>query len=213
MADKKVEPVAQDGPGDQESVSGQALTQAQLIDAVVKTGRHFQSVIDIGRELERVGNIRQSEKEATVSLNKALAALGDASLDYANAKEKLAIVSKDLAEKEAIRAKWDESVTAHQSELFALQEQIHALKLQGEEAQKRQESAEAAAQAMAKRILDSANTVKLQATKAKQEAKEEVAAQKEELAKGRTELAELQEKIAAAKTQIQNVFTGFGAGL
>lgn len=210
MANKKAD--QGENIGDQESVGGRALTQAELIDAVIKTGRHFQSVIDIGRELERVGNIRQSEKEATVSLNKALAALGDASLDYANVKEKLEAVSKDLAEKDAIRAKWDESVAVHQSELFSLQEQIHALKVRGEEAKKAQESAEAAAQAMAKRILDSANAVKLQATEAKREAKEEVAAQKEELAKGRAELADLQEKIAAAKAQIQNVFTGFGSG-
>jgi chromosome segregation ATPase len=211
MANKKAD--QGENIGDQESVGGRALTQAELIDAVVKTGRHFQCVIDIGRELERVGNIRQSEKEATVSLNKALSALGDASLDYANVKEKLEAVSKDLAEKDAIRAKWDESVTAHQSELFSLQEKIHGLRVHGEDLERKHEASEEAAYAMAKKILDSANAVKLQATEAKREAKEEVAAQKEELAKGRAELAELQEKIAAAKAQIQNVFTGFGAGL
>ena len=79
-----------------------------------------------------------------------------------------------------------------------------------EKLEKDQAESADAANAMAKKILDSANAVKLQATEVKRLAKEEVDALKKELSAGRAELAEVQEKLTAAKAQIQNVFSGFG---
>jgi chromosome segregation ATPase len=193
------------------------MTPAERIDSVIKAGRYFQCVIDIGRDLERIGNIEQAEAEANASLARTKAELEATNGNVSTAKERLAEVSAQIAEREAeyrrledMRAGWDKAIKDHEGEIAAMIRHKEDLVLRTAELEKESDDKLKGVNAKAEKIIADANKVKAEAAEERKAAKDELAIVSGQVKTARDDLADIQAKIAAAKAQIQSMFGGFG---
>lgn len=186
------------------------MTQTERVDTVVRAGRLFQCVIDIGKDLERIGNIEQTEKEAQARLEKVQSELETVTGNVSALTAQLSELNKEISEKNAIREGWAKEIDVHEDKIASLLARQDGVIMRSGTAEKDAEAKVAAAKSRADKILADANKVKAETAAVLRAAKVEVEEQKAELAKGAQELAEIGARLAAAKDHVKTVFSGFG---
>lgn len=199
---------------------GAPMTPAEAADSVIKLGRTFQALIDVAKELARVGSIQQAEAEANALLVKARAELELVSGNITSEREVLEVIRDQIeaakAEMRAFeitRGGWADSIKEHEADIETLvkrkEAEIERTVLLVKEAEDRaQEAADEAS-----KVRAHADKIMMEAHAMHRKADRDVGEMNEKIAAGKVELAAIEEKIAAAKEQISKVFGGFGAAI